>query len=149
MQGLRWIQMSEDERDAFLGRGGTGVIAFARGSEEPPFQVPVSYGYDGGLGNFYFKLAVPPDSPKAEVVDEPVSFTAHARTDEGYRSVVATGTLEAVAEMPSDSLAAQGMWAVDIPAVDIFERPREEVPFEDFRLAPARIAGRKEVQSEP
>jgi len=141
--------MSEDERDAFLGRGGTGVIAFASAADEPPFQVPVSYGYDGDLGNFYFKLAVPSDSPKAEALDEPVSFSTYDRTAEGYRSVVATGTLEAVAEMPSDSLAAQGLWAVEIPAVDIFERPREEVPFRDFRLAPARIAGRKEVQTEP
>jgi len=149
MQGLRWIQMSEDERDAFLGHGGAGVISFSTPPGDPPFTLPVSYGYDEGLGNFYFKLTVPPDSPKAEAIDEPVSFTSYARTDEGWRSVVATGTLEAVADMPEDSVAAQGMWAVDIPAVDIFERPREDVPFRDFRLDPARISGRKEAQTEP
>jgi len=140
--------MSEDERDEFLGRGGTGVISFSTAPDEPPFLLPVSYGYDGSLGQFYFKLAFPPDSSKADAVDEPVSFASHAQTDDGWRSVVATGTLEEVTDLPTESLAIQGMWAVEIPNVDIFERPRDDVTFRDFRLVPARLTGRKEAQTE-
>lgn len=141
--------MSEEERDEFLERGGTGVVSFSTAIEEPPFLLPVSYGYDEGLGNLYFKLAFPDDSAKAELIDRPVSFATHSRTDEGWRSVVATGTLDAVADMPDDSLAAQGLWAVEIPEVDIFDRPRTDVTFRDFRLDPARMTGRKEVRTEP
>ncbi len=141
--------MSKDERDEFLGRGGTGVISFGMGADEPPFLLPISYGYDEGLENFYFKLAFPPGSTKAKAVDKPVSFASHSRTEDGWKSVVATGTLEELTDVPNDSIAVQGMWAVDIPKVDIFEQPREDVTFADFRLVPTQMTGRKEVQTEP
>ncbi len=141
--------MSEAERDEFLGQGGTGVISFSTGVEEPPFLLPVSYGYDGELEQFYFKLAFPPDSGKETAIDSPVSFASYARTGDGWRSVVAAGTLEEVTDLPNETLAVQGMWAVDIPRVDIFDRPREDVTFRDFRLDPTRMTGRKEVQTEP
>lgn len=148
MQDLRWVQMSGDERDEFLGRGGTGTISFSTERDEPPFSVPASYGYDGDAGNFYFRLAFPPDSTKDGLVERPVAFATHRQTDAGYRSVVATGHLEEMTDMPYDSAAVQGMWAVRIPAVDIFDQPREEVPFRDFQLVPDTLSGRKEVQSQ-
>lgn len=148
MAGLRWGQMSDDELHEFLGEGGTGTLSFSTAADDPPFSLPVSYGYDADSGGFYFRLSFPADSGKRDVVDHPVSFVAHARSDAGWRSVVATGELEAVSEMPYDSAAVQSMWAVDIPTVDIFDRPPEEVTFRQFRLAPETISGRKEVESE-
>ena len=149
MQGLRWVQLSDDERDEFLGRGGTGVLSFSRAPDEPPFLVPVSYGYNAGLTSFYFRLAFLPNSEKATLVDKPVSFATHAETDDGWRSVVASGDLEEVTDVPYDSSAAQGMWAIQIPEVDVFDRPSEDITFRYFRLVPERLTGRKEVQSEP
>jgi hypothetical protein len=147
MGSLRWVQMMDGEIDGFLGEGGTGVISLSRDGGSPPFSIPVSYGYDGSSGDFYFRLSMPPDGGKAEVLDGPVTFVVHAHTDEGWRSVVASGRLEATADLPYESTAVQGMWAVRIPEIDVFDRPPEDVTFRTFRLAPERTTGRKEVRS--
>lgn len=145
MQGLRWLQMSNDERDEFLGQGGTGVISFSTGSDEPPVSLPISYGYNATDRTFYFNLSLSEDSEKAHLVDEPVSFVTHRETDQGWKSVVATGTLKDISEESYSSDAIQGMWAIEIPAVDIFQRPRREVTFHHFLLDPEQVTGRKEV----
>ena len=142
---LRWIQLPPDERNEFLGTGGTGVIAFSTEREEPPFSLPISYGYLEDNETFYFRLAFLDESNKRTYVDRPVSFVTHERSDRVWRSVIATGRLEALEDAPYDSIAVQGMWGVDIPTIDIFDRPRNEVTFHDFRLVPERLSGRKAI----
>ncbi|WP_458188137.1 pyridoxamine 5'-phosphate oxidase family protein [Haladaptatus sp. NG-WS-4] len=148
MVSLRWVQMPEGELNEFLGTGGTGVISFSTQSDDPPFTIPVSYGYYPDTKCFYFRLGFPPDSGKAAVVDNPVAFVTHDQTPEGWRSVIATGKLEEVTDLPYDSAAVQRMWAVQIPVVDIFERSPDEVTFRHFRLVPDNLTGRKEVASD-
>lgn len=148
MQGLRWVQLSDDERTEFLGNGGTGVLSFATESDEPPFSIPVSYGYFADAKALYFRLAFPDESPKRSLVDDPASFVVHRETDDGWRSVVTTGHLEEVSDAPYESSALQGMWAVDIPRVDIFDRPPEEIPFRTFRLIGEQLSGRKAVTTD-
>lgn len=168
MRGLRWVTLPEDERNAFLGDGGTGVLSFGTSDDEPPRSLPVSYGYAAETEQFYFKLSFPPGSSKDEVIDNPVSFVVFGaaesedehedrdgKTDESdqteggaqrpRKSVVATGRLEKLADLPSESAAVQGLWAVDIPEFEMFEQPREDVEFHDFCLDPASITGRKEA----
>ncbi|MFC4246044.1 pyridoxamine 5'-phosphate oxidase family protein [Natribaculum luteum] len=148
MPGLRWLQMTDDEIDEFLGHGGTGVLSFSTNAEDSPASIPVSYGYNAGDTIFYFRLSVPPDSRKTDLVDTKVTFVTYDETDEGWRSIVATGRLDDLEEMPYESSAIQGMWAIQMPRVDIFEQPRDEVTFHDFCLAPETLTGRKEVQAE-
>ncbi len=148
MQGLRWIQLSNEERTEVLGTGGTGVLSFGTEINEPPFSIPVSYGYYADTTSLYFRLAFPEDSPKRGLVDNPVSFVVHRETDAGWRSVIARGQLEEVTDEPYESAALQGMWAVDIPTIDIFERPPSEIPYRTFRLRPDEFSGRKEVGTE-
>ncbi len=145
MTGLRWVQLSEQERNEFLGTGGIGVLSFTKSEDEPPASLPVSYGYYDDAEMFYFRLSFPPNSTKESVIDNPVSFVTYDEGDDGWRSVVATGTLEELTELPHESAAVQGMWAVDIPAVDVFDRPRSEITFHDFRLDPEQMSGRKET----
>ncbi|ELY44043.1 flavin-nucleotide-binding protein-like protein [Natronorubrum sulfidifaciens JCM 14089] len=140
------MQLSGQERNEFLGTGGTGVLSFTRGEDEPPASFPVSYGYYDDDECFYFRLSFPPSSAKASVIENPVSFVTYADDDDGWHSIVATGTLEELTDLPHESVAVQGMWAVDIPTVEIFDRPRSEITFHDFRLEPERIRGRKETQ---
>lgn len=147
MQGLRWVQLSDDERNEFLGTGGTGVLSFATPGEEPPFSLPVSYGYFADTTSIYFRLSVPEGSRKPDLVDNPISFVVHRETEAGWRSVVATGHLEEVTDAPYESATLQGMWAVDIPTVDVFERPPSEIPYRTFRLIPDDLTGRKEVDT--
>ncbi|WP_049920016.1 pyridoxamine 5'-phosphate oxidase family protein [Halobiforma nitratireducens] len=144
MASLRWVTLPKEERDEFLERGGTGVLSFVSGPNEPPASLPVSYGYYAAEESFYFRLSFPPGTRKEAVIDNPVSFVTYSENDD-WRSVVATGTLEELAALPHESTAVQGMWAVRIPTVDVFDRPRDEIEFDDFRLAPDSITGRKSV----
>lgn len=147
MQGLRWLQMTDPEIDEFLGRGGTGVLSFGAGRDASPATIPVSYGYDAAERAFFFRLSVAPDRRKATLVERPVTVVVYDETESGWRSVVAVGELADLSALPYESSAIQGMWSIRIPEVDIFDRPRDEIEFRDFRLAPERLQGRKEVES--
>ncbi|OIB56092.1 pyridoxamine 5'-phosphate oxidase family protein [Natrialba sp. SSL1] len=149
MQGIRWLQLTDDERDEFLGRGGTGVLSFATDGDEPPVSIPVSYGYSEEESVLYFQLSFTPESRKHDLVDRRVSFVVHDETAAGWRSVVVTGQLAELSGEPYESAVVQGMWSIDLPDVDIFEQPREDVTFESYYLDPDRISGRKEVVTEP
>lgn len=143
------VTMDKEELDAFLGRGGTGVIAFATDDGDPPYALPVSYGYDEGHGGFYFRLAVTAGSQKAPVLDRPVTFVAFEDTDDGWRSAIATGELQEVTDAEHESSALQAMWAVEIPMVEVFERPTREIDFRYFRLVPDHLTGRRETRRQP
>jgi len=147
MENFRWPQMSEDELTAFLGQGGTGVISFSTSSDDPPYSTPVSYGFSTDVKHFHFRLALPPGSEKEARLAQPVSFVTHSQTDEGWRSVIATGSLEDLTNEPHESSAIQERWGVDIPLVDIFEAAPADLTFRQFRLVPEELTGRKQVSS--
>lgn len=138
------VRMPEADRDELLGNGGTGVLSLASG-DEPPYSVPVSYGYDTEDETFYFRLAVGSDSAKGELDDRPVSFVTYRETDEGWESVVARGRLEDVEREGIETETLDGLDHVEIPLVDVFERPLREVSFEFYRLVPEELTGRVEV----
>jgi len=137
--------VAEDERNEFLSDGGTGVLSFARVRGRVADVVTGVVRLLRGQWRLLLSALVSAGSSKADLVERPVSFVVHGETDAGWRSVVATGTLEELAELPEESAAVQRMWAVSIPTVDMFDRPRDEIPFHDFRLVPETISGRKEA----
>ena len=96
MEDVRSVEMNDEERDEFLGSGGTGVASFPRGESESPYTVPVSYGYDTEKGDFYFRLSFGPDTEKEGVVGDrkPMSIVRYEKSDTGWQSVVASGTLK-------------------------------------------------------
>lgn len=147
MDESRPVHMSDDERDAFLGTGGTGVISFSSAPGDPPHSVPVSYGYDAAAGDFYFRLAYGPDTAKPDPADAPVTFVTHRETDDGWRSVVAHGSLESTEEDAISTDALAGLQRVDIPLVDVFERPLRELSFQFYRLRPDDVHGRTEANT--
>lgn len=142
-------EMTGDERDAFLGTGGTGVLSFAGSGEEPPHAIPVSYGYDAEGTTFYFRLAVGSDSEKGDLADRPVTFVSYGRegAEETWQSVVARGRLEATTEESAALESLEGLQQVHIPLVDIFGRPAKDVPFEFYRLVPDEVTGRQETST--
>lgn len=135
------VEMDPDDRDEFLGDGGTGVIALSSPDQESPQAVPVSYGYDAVESTFYFRLA---GQSRGDLTDRPVSFVVYGQ-ENGWQSVVAHGRLGDVeAEgIATDSLA--GLERVDIPLVDIFHSPLRDVDFEFYRLDPTEITARAEA----
>jgi nitroimidazol reductase NimA-like FMN-containing flavoprotein (pyridoxamine 5'-phosphate oxidase superfamily) len=150
MEDTRSVEMNDEERDEFLGTGGTGVASFPRGSNESPHTIPVSYGYDSETGEFYFRLAFSPETEKEGVVGDrkPISFVTYDETDTGWRSVVATGRLEEVAEAAIDSDVVTAMRRIHIPLVDVFDRNPREIDFRFFHLDPEELSGKKEARTE-
>jgi hypothetical protein len=149
MTDPRSIEMDDEERNEFLGAGGTGVVSFPTDADDAPYSLPVSYGYDEADGDFYLRLAFGPETEKDDVVGDraPVSFVVYDQTDEGWRSVVATGRLEEVTEAAIDSDVVQAMRRVHIPLVDVFGRHPRELTFRFFRLSTTDLSGRKEARS--
>jgi hypothetical protein len=141
-------EMGADEREAFLGTGGTGVIAFGTTGEEAPHAIPVSYGYDPVEGIFYFRLAADADSEKHAVADRAVSLVVYGQDEAKWRSVVAKGVLEETTEESIATDTLQGLERVHIPLLDVFGTPPGEVPFEFYRLVPDTLTSRKEATSE-
>ncbi|WP_336337333.1 pyridoxamine 5'-phosphate oxidase family protein [Haloarcula brevis] len=148
MEDIRSIRMSTEERNDFLGNGGTGVISFDSPDDGPPYTRPISYGYDASTGNFYFRLAVESeDADKSELIDEgrEISFVTYDETDRGWRSVVATGRLDEITNSGLDPEVAEAMQQVRIPFVDLYDSHPLTVEFRFFRLSPGRVSGRKET----
>ena len=143
-------EMDDDDLDALLEIGGTGVISMPAGEDEPPYTIPVSYGYDAVDRVFFFRLSFPPDSDKAGIVDGqiPVSFVTYDETDDGWQSVVATGRLEEIEESETPTVALDELRRVHIPLVDVFGTHTRTVTFRFFRLDPDELSGRKEDRTE-
>ena len=140
--------MTDDERDGFLGNGGTGVISLAAG-EVAPYSTPVSYGYDATDGVFYVRLALGSDRERSDLAGRTVSFVTYDHTDAGWCSAIATGPLEETTEESIAIETLQGLERTHIPLVDIFGTPPKEVSFGFYRLVPTdltiRTDGRTEV----
>jgi nitroimidazol reductase NimA-like FMN-containing flavoprotein (pyridoxamine 5'-phosphate oxidase superfamily) len=137
-------ELDREERADLLGTGGTGVLSFSRGADEPPHSIPVSYGYDAATETFYFRLAVGPDSEKADLLDHGVSLVVHDHDDERWRSVVASGRLEATDDDAVGTEALAGLDRSHIPLFDVFDEPDSKVPFAFYRLVPDSLTGRRE-----
>lgn len=144
MENTESTALNADERDDFLGTGGTGVISLSEAAGESPYSVPVSHGYDPVESTFYFRLATGPESEKGALGGRAVSFVTYGDTEDGWRSVVAEGNLERTTDETVSNEALQGLERVTIPYVDIFDRPLREVTFEFFRLDPETLVARKE-----
>ena len=138
------VELDREEREAFLGSGGTGVLAFSTEGADPPHSIPVSYGFDATDETFYFRLAVGPDREKVQYLDRGVSFVVHRRADDHWQSVVARGRLEDVDDEAIGTEALAGLGRSHIPMFDVFGRPTREVSFEFFRLVPTDLTGRRE-----
>jgi nitroimidazol reductase NimA-like FMN-containing flavoprotein (pyridoxamine 5'-phosphate oxidase superfamily) len=137
------IDLPPEERDARLGTGGTGTLAFAAGPDTPPHAVPVSYGYDADGPAFYFRLAADSESEKPPLDGAAVTFTTTGEAD-GWWSVVAQGALEAIDDVEDRTAALDGLGNTDIPLVDIFETDPGQVRFVFVRLVPETFTARTE-----
>jgi hypothetical protein len=150
MEDVRSVRMSPEERDEFLGTGGTGVISFDTAGDGPPYTRPISYGYDAEMGNFYFRLAIgPEDAGKRDLIDEDreISFVTYDETDGGWRSIIATGRLEEITKSALDPDVAEAMQRVKIPFVDVYDSHPLTLEFRFFRLTPDEVTGQREAET--
>lgn len=145
--GPEEIQLSDSERDAFLGRVYTGVLSLSTPADEAPHSVPVSFGYNADQTAFYFRIADLPPNEKGELDGRLVTFVTYGTDEEigGYVSVVAQGSLEPTTGDETATEALEGLEGVIIPFVDIFGDRPADVDFSFYRLVPETLTGRKEA----
>ena len=138
----RGVEMTADEVDAFLGRGGTAVLALARESE--PYATPVSYGYDAGSRAFYLRLGFGEGSEKRDYVDASAGarLVAYGPTDGGWASVVAEGTLSPVADDELTVETARVLREGEAPLLDIWGEELADAEFRIYRLDAESVTGR-------
>lgn len=134
--------LTDDEIAAFLKPGGTGVLSVSRGEGEPPYSIPVSYGFDPEADRFCFRLART-DGEKNLLgrSHRPITFVTYGQVSGRYQSVIATGTLSEIVEQSIDADVLDSMQRVMIPVVDIFEAHPREMSFEFYRLDPETMTG--------
>jgi|AntRauTorcE11898_2_1112593.scaffolds.fasta_scaffold25726_2 nitroimidazol reductase NimA-like FMN-containing flavoprotein (pyridoxamine 5'-phosphate oxidase superfamily) len=140
MDGLDPDDLTADERSELLGTGGVGVLAFDTDAGAPPHAIPVSYGFDPVEEVFYFRLSVGPESAKGDVANRAVTFVVHGADDE-YWSVVAQGRIVSTDEADVSSESLAGLDRSNIPIVDAFDAPVDELTFEFVRLDPDELTG--------
>jgi nitroimidazol reductase NimA-like FMN-containing flavoprotein (pyridoxamine 5'-phosphate oxidase superfamily) len=137
-------EMSSAEIDAFLGRTETGVISFAREGE--PYAIPISYGYDTDGRTFYLRLVSAPESRKREFLSDSPQATLvvyEGDEDASYRSVVATGRLQAVdpATLSPEQIAQYG--ETKRPLFEIWGQERAELDIKLYEFQPGELSGRR------
>jgi len=122
--------MNDEEIDAFLSNRRWGVLGLP--TEEVPYLLPLSYGFDGG-DRLYFTYLRGPDSQKATLSEraETAAFLVFAvDTLYNWESVLLEGQLTTVPESEWDNLAdvLDDVWrpdvlesAVDVGDIDVYE----------------------------
>ncbi len=134
--------MSAAEVDAFLSRHETGVLSLAR--DEAPYAIPVSYGFDEESRNVFLRLVSTPDSEKREFLasDPQARIVVYEEEDEGYGSVVGTGTLDRVDldELTPETIAQYG--ETRRPLFETWADGKSDLDIDLYRFVPERLTGR-------
>ncbi|MEF8778276.1 MAG: pyridoxamine 5'-phosphate oxidase family protein [Natronomonas sp.] len=138
----RRTEMSADEMDTFLGTHETGVLSLAHADE--PYSIPISYGYDPSVRQFYTRLVSTPESEKRHFLeaDPNARLVVYSENEDTYRSVIATGTLVRIDpdELTAEDIQQYG--SARRPLFEIWPEGKEELDIDLYRLDPERVTGR-------
>ncbi|QLD91060.1 pyridoxamine 5'-phosphate oxidase family protein [Natronomonas salina] len=138
----RRTEMTTEETDAFLGRQETGVLALARTDE--PYAIPVSFGYDADVRQFYVRLVSTPESEKRRFLgSEPEArLVVYEEDDDVYKSVVAIGPLDRIdpSELTTEDIQQYG--AAKRPLFEIWPQQKGDLDIDLYRLRPETLSGR-------
>ena len=116
-------RMTDEEVEAFLSTQNLGVLSLPAG--EVPYQIPMSYGYDGG-SRLYFIFVGSPESRKRELSDqaETASFLVFsAETMFNWRSALLEGTIH---DLPEEKRAELGPGKIPQWRPELFETASEK-----------------------
>lgn len=134
-------EMDSLEIADFLETQQTGVLSLAQ--DDDGYGIPVSFAFDEEELNVYLRLGYGPTSTKRAFVDavERASFLVYARTDDGWKSVLARGHLAELSEDSLDSATVQATRDLKIPYYRVFEDSAEELQFAIVRMAVTELTG--------
>lgn len=109
--------MTDDEMETLLEEAGVGVLALS--TDDLPYVLPMSFGYDGAATLYFVYLLFGTDSRKAalsERADRARFLVYQADSMHDWQSVSLTGRLEAVDDDEWDALreAMQNAWYANV-----------------------------------
>jgi len=134
--------LSEQEIDDFLSRHETGVISLA--SDDEPYAIPISFGYDSAGDRFYIRLVSSSDSEKSEFVgtERPARLVAYEEDGDSYRSVIAKGILERIERDELDVEHIEQYGDAKRPLFEVWGAGKPELDIDLYRLTADEITGR-------
>jgi nitroimidazol reductase NimA-like FMN-containing flavoprotein (pyridoxamine 5'-phosphate oxidase superfamily) len=138
------VAMTESEIDSVLTESGLGILAFGG---DPPYAIPMSFGYDSSRRELYLQLGLFEGSEKqariAESSNVSLVVSQYERPDQ-WRSVIVDGT---VSSLSADQLENRDVISVfadsKLASVDVFSMDPGDVAFSWYRLEPSAMSGRK------
>ena len=116
---------------AFVGQGGTGVLALA--AEDRPYATPVSYGFEPAAKTFYLRLGFRDGSEKRAFLERSAEarFVIYDRDATGWTPDIATTLRDA-----------------ELPLFDLWDEPTESLRFQIYRLDVESLTGRTTINRE-
>lgn len=138
-------ELSEQETNDLLGRHETGVLALA--SDDEPYAIPISYGYDADSRRFYLRLVSTPESEKrAFLAAEPSTrLVVYEEEDSIYRSVVVTGTLQEITKDDMNVERIQQYGRAKRPLFEIWGQNKRDLDIALYELDAETVSGREIV----
>lgn len=138
-------EMDPSEVSEFLAPNGTGVLSLA--AANVPYSIPVSYGYDPEERSFYFRLGFHNESEKRNFVSESelARLVVYGQTADGWKSVIVVGELERIGDDELTINVATNLQKADLPLMNIWNEPADDIEFLLYRLDAERLSGRREV----
>jgi hypothetical protein len=79
------------------------------------------------------------------IPDRPCEPITYDETDRGWRSVIATGSLDEITKSTLDPAVAEAMERVRIPFVDVYDSHSFTREFRFVRLTPDEVTGQQEA----
>ncbi|WP_338728228.1 pyridoxamine 5'-phosphate oxidase family protein [Haladaptatus sp. DJG-WS-42] len=143
MSNMHPAEMTEGEIQQLLDRGGSGVLSLAMDADA--YAIPISYGFDPGSTRFYFRLGYGTESEKRSYVEhtQTARLVVYENIDGEWKSVIAAGTLREIADDELNLEVVRALRQADLPLLDIFDTPRDELVFSMYALDVAELTGRK------
>jgi len=129
-------KLERDEIDSFLHQQPAGTLSLAKDGDT--YAVPVAFTVVDGSRDIYFRLGYGPGSRKREYVDatDRATFVVAARTDSGWKSVVARGPLEHLSSADNvDSTQPSGPESPPVSHADI----ERQIPFYSVFDSPSEM----------
>ena len=143
MEATSPVTMDRDSIDAFLGSGGTCVLALA--SDSKPYAVPVSYAYEPDRTTFYLRLGDTGTSEKRAFLggETPARLVAYDVDDRASRSVIAEGPLEEIESGDLTPELVEVLSEGEFPYFELWDESKRDIEFTLARLRPSTLTGRR------
>lgn len=142
----RTVEMTTAEIDEYLDEAGLGILAFAG---DPPYAIPMSFGYDTERRELYLQLGTFAESEKQRRLQESGSVSLvvdHYERPDRWRSVIVDGNLTTLSDAERNERGTVETFAKSkLASVDVFSMDPGEVTFSWYVLEPTSFSGRKGV----